>query len=171
MEIRYVCSDEERRTDRVLSAVAERAARTGITLAGTVQPHDAATAAEKCHIVLALLPDGEKRDISFPMQPGMTGCRLNAGALEDAVMVVHERLPAAQALFVNKFGKQEAAGRGLVAAIGEACERGIPVLVGVAPAWRDAFLAFAGEAAIPLAAEVDLVFDWLLGACGRSAAA
>ena len=171
MDIRYVCSDEERRTDAVLAAVADRAARAGIALAGTVQPVDPDAPHEKCNITLALLPDGERRNISHPLQPGVTGCRLNPGALEQAVMVVHQRLPAAQGLVVNKFGKQEAAGRGLVAAIGDACARGIPVLVGVSPEWRDAFLAFADGRAEALPADEAQVFDWLRAACAGRAAA
>lgn len=170
MDIRYVCSEEERRTDRVLGAVAERAGRAGIALAGTVQLADPDAPQEKCHIILALLPDGVRHDISFPMDPEVPGCRLNPEALENAVMVVEERLPAAQALVVNKFGKQEAAGRGLVTAIGEACERGLPVLVGVAPQWLDAFLAFAGGKAEPLPADEDQVLAWLRGACASAAA-
>lgn len=170
MDIRYVCSEDERRTDAVLAAVAERAARQGIALAGTVQPVDPDAPPEKCHIVLALLPDGERRDISYPLQPGHEGCRLNPGALEEAVVVVQRRLPAAQALVVNKFGKQEAAGRGLVHAIGEACARGIPVLIGVSPGLLDAFLGFADGRAERLPAEEAPIFDWLRTGCAASAA-
>lgn len=169
MDIRYVCSEDEHRTDAVLAAVADRAAREGIVLAGTVQPADPEVVSEKCHIVLALLPDGERRDISFPLQPGVTGCRLDAGALEQAVLVVHQRLPAAQALVVNKFGKQEVAGRGLVAAIGEACEREIPVLVGVSPEWRNAFLDFVDGGAALLPADEEQIFGWLRAACSSPA--
>lgn len=176
MNIGYLCDDDESRTDSVLTAVARRAAQAGIRLAGTVQPVTADPAAGTCQIVLALLPDEERRDISFPPQPGTQqdadqGCCLNPAALEDAVLVVHRRLPAAQALVVNKFGRQEAAGRGLVAAIGEACERGLPVLVGVAPAWKETFLAFAGGHAVSLAAQEHVVFDWLQASCADSPAA
>ncbi len=99
-----------------------------------------------------------------------TGCRLDPDALEAAVMAVHDRLPGAQGLVVNKFGKQEAVGRGLVGAIGEACARGLPVLVGVSPQWREAFLAFAGGAAEPLPADEDQVLAWLQAACLRRVA-
>lgn len=165
MDIRYVCSSEERVTNTVLATVADRAAGMGIVLAGTVQPVDGPTPQQKCDITLALLPDGQRRNISLDLGPGATGCRLDAGALEEAVVIVHDRLPAAQALVVNKFGKQEASGRGLVSAIGEACERGLPVLVGVAPEWREAFLAFAGDKAEPLPAEPDPILHWLQAAC------
>ncbi len=165
MNIRYVCSDEERKTDSTLSAVAERAATAGIVLAGTVQPANPDASSGKCDIVLGLLPDGEKRNISFDLAPGVTGCRLNADALEAAVMVVHERLSGAQALVVNKFSKQEAVGRGLVAAIGEACDRGLPVLVGVPPEWREAFLNFTEGKAQPLPANEEAILEWLRTAC------
>lgn len=165
MDIRYVCSEEEFRTDSVLSAAAERATALGIALAGTVQPVDPEVPRGHCDIVLALLPDGERRGISVDMPPEVPGCRLDPEALEAAVAVVESRLPGAQALVVNKFGKQEAAGRGLVGAIGEACARDLPVLVGVAPQWREAFLAFADGKAQPLPAEADAIVAWLRDAC------
>ncbi len=165
MEIRYVCSEADRRTDEVLSAVAAQAIAEGIVLAGTVQPVDRSQPGEKCRIVIRLLPEGPICDVSMDLGPGATGCRLDAGALEQAMVTVQERLPGAQALIVNKFGKQEAAGRGLVAAIGQACGDGRPVLVGVAPEWREAFLAFTDGKALPLPAEEAPVLDWLRTAC------
>lgn len=165
MHIGYVSSDEEMRTNAALSAVAESAKREGLALAGTIQPVDPGGVHEKCNIVLGLLPDGERRNISLDLGPGATGCRLDAAALEEAVMVVHDRLPSAQGLIVNKFGKQEAIGRGLVAAIIEACDRGLPVLVGVSPQWREAFLAFANGKAIELPPEEAHLLDWLRAAC------
>ncbi len=165
MNIGYVCSGEELRTNAVLGAVAEGARRDGISLAGTIQPVDPGGTREKCNIVLGLLPDGARRNVSFDLEPGMTGCRLDAAALEAAVKIVHDRLPGAEGLIVNKFGKQEAVGRGLVAAIVEACDRGLPVLVGVSPEWREAFLAFAGDGARELPAEEERLLDWLRAAC------
>lgn len=170
MDIRYICSEVEQRINTVLSTVAARAAAEGIALAGTVQPVDPGQLHEKCRIVLGLLPDGERRDISLDLGPGATGCRLDAGALEQAVLVVQERLAGAQALFVNKFGKQEAVGRGLVGAIGEACAAGLPVLVGVSPEWREAFLTFADNRATELPADEGAVFDWLRTACAEGGA-
>lgn len=170
MDIRYVCSDEDRLTNAVLVEVSERAAAEGIALAGTVQPFDPARSQARCDIVLRLLPDGAQRPISVDLGPGVAGCRLDPGALEQAVLEVEARLPLARALVVNKFGKQEAAGRGLVTAIGQACERGLPVLVGVSPEWRAAFLDFAGGAAQPLAPDAGQVLHWLRSACATTAA-
>lgn len=164
MQICYVSAEEERRTDTVLSAVAERAGSLGLRLAGTVQPVDRPDAGH-CDIVLALLPDFQRRSISFDLPPDVPGCRLDAEALEQVVAEVQARLDTAQALVVNKFGKQEATGRALVPVIAEACARGLPVLVGVAPQWREAFLAFAGDKAQPLPADEAQILEWLRQNC------
>lgn len=169
MDIRYLCSGEDGRTNALLSRIAERASAAGIVLAGTVRPADP-SAPGRCHIVLGLLPDGERRDIGLDLGPGATACRLDAGALEEAALVVRDRLPAARGLIVNKFGKQEAAGRGLVGAIADARDRGLPVLVGVPPAWRAAFLAFVDGAAAEMAADEQRILDWLSAACATPAA-
>ena len=160
MNIGYVISGEGRKTHAVLGAVAERARRQGIVLAGAIQPDDAGES-EKCSIVLALLPDGIRRNVSFDLGPGVTGCRLDTAALDEAVMIVRGRLPGAQGLVVNKFGKQEAIGRGLVSAIVEACDRGLPVLVGVPAQWREAFDAFTDGTATELPEDEDHILDWL----------
>lgn len=161
MNIGYVSSGEGRKTHAVLGAVVERARREGIVLAGAIQPEEAGDAEEKCRIILALLPDGVRRNVSFDLGPGVTGCRLDASALEEAVMIVCGRLAGAQGLVVNKFGKQEAIGRGLVAAIIEACDRGLPVLVGVPEQWREAFHAFTDGKATELPDDEDDILDWL----------
>lgn len=169
MKIGYICSGEEKLTDTLLADVSSQAARDGLALAGTIQIVDPEAATEKCDITLGLLPDGERRSISADLGPGVSGCRLDPAALEEAVMVVHQRLACADALVVNKFGKQEAAGRGLVSAIGEACDRGLPVLVGVSPEWRDAFVAFTEGQAQQLPADAGAVRQWLKSACAEGA--
>lgn len=165
MQIRYVSSDDELETDAVLGAVAARAASMGLRLCGTVQPLDAGKAVGTCDIVLALLPDFQRRSISHDLPPDTSGCRLNPEALEGVSAEVQDRLAGAQALIVNKFGRQEAVGRALVPVISAACAQGLPVLVGVAPPWREAFLAFAGSEAQPLLADHDQVLAWLQQAC------
>jgi hypothetical protein len=159
MRIGYVTSDTPGLVDRVLAEVADRAMAAGLALAGAIA--EPAAASQGCRIVLRVLPAGPVRDVSLGPDAGATACRLDAGALEGLALEVLAGLPDAQALIANKFGKQEAAGRGLVGAMGMACERGIPVLLGVAPEWRPAFLAFVEDQAEALSADPDLVFGWL----------
>src|SRR3546814_7667320 len=78
---------------------------------------------------LRLLPDGPVVRISVDRGAEARGCRLDAGAVEQSVLWVAGTLESAELLVVNKFGKQEAEGKGLSGTIAEALEHGLPVLV------------------------------------------
>ncbi len=72
-------------------------------------------------------------------------------------------------VFVGKFAKQEAAGQGVRSEIGDAMAAGIPTLVVMRDAQREAFEAFAGDDWTKLAPEVDAIVGWALAATGRAA--
>ena len=93
------------------------------------------------------------------------GCRLDAGVLEDAVLATERRLPGAELLVINKFGKREAEGHGFVPVIAAGLELGLPVLVGVNGLNLPALRAFAGELLSELPADAGLVLAWALDAC------
>jgi hypothetical protein len=80
------------------------------------------------------------------------------------VLWVEAALERAELVVINKFGKQEAEGRGLRGVIAEALERGLPVLVGVNGLNLPAFLAFAGGCATELLPNAAVVGDWCLAA-------
>jgi hypothetical protein len=74
------------------------------------------------------------------------------------------RLDGAALLVVNRFGKQEAQGRGLVPVIAEAAGRGLPLLVRVNGLNLPAFLDFADGLAQPLPADPGAIAAWALDA-------
>jgi len=88
---------------------------------------------------------------------------LDPGAIVAAVSTVENcSLDKADLFILNKFGPEEAAGRGFVSTIGKALEQGIPVLVGVGAANREAFDTFAGGLAETLPADPDTIREWCL---------
>lgn len=123
----------------------------GIAVRGALQTN--LSVAQDCHcgMVLEVLgDDGPDVTISQDLGREAQGCRLDAGALEGAAQRVLDTLAVAQMVVLNKFGKQEILGRGMVAVIAAAMERGLPVLISVAPQQRADFLAFAGDLAVQL---------------------
>lgn len=109
---------------------------------------------------LVILPDGPVVRISEDRGDLARGCMLDTGALEQTIVLVQQRLAGAQVLIVNKFGKREAEGKGLVPVIAEALEQGLPVLIGVNGLNLAAFLVFAGDAAHALHADASTVTEW-----------
>lgn len=164
MKLGYVTLKGRGRIDLLLADVVERLERQGVVLAGTVQTNIPRAGSENCDMDLRLLPDGPVVRISVDRGAHARGCRLDAGALEQSVLWVSHALARAEFLVVNKFGKQEAEGKGLAASIADALARGLPVLVGVNGLNLSAFLEFADGCAVELEPDAPRVADWCLGA-------
>jgi hypothetical protein len=151
-------------TDACLARTVDILTARGLRLAGTVQTNRPRPGAGPCDMDVRVLPDGPTLCISQALGSGARGCRLDGGALEEAVVAVMPRIAGASLLVVNKFGKQEGMGRGLVPCIVEAMDRGIPVLVGVNGLNLQAFLDFAGGASRALRPDPGAVAGWALDA-------
>lgn len=160
MKLAYVTLQGRGRIDALIAEVANLLASEGVRLAGTVQSNIERPDRRKCDMDLIVLPDGPVVRISEDRGDLARGCTLDSGALEQTVLAVQQRLDGAQVLIVNKFGKREAEGHGLVPVIAEALELGLPVLIGVNGLNLAAFLAFAGEDVTPLNTEVMAISDW-----------
>lgn len=164
MNLGYVTLPGRGRIDLLLADVVKRFEAHGVALAGTVQTNIQREDRENCDMDLRLLPDGPVVRISVDRGAQARGCRLDAGVLEQSVLWVSSALENAEFLVVNKFGKQEAEGKGLVSSIADALERGLPVLVGVNGLNLSAFLDFADGMATELTPDAAQMTDWCLAA-------
>jgi len=164
MKLAYVTVQGRGRIDLLLAEVVDRLEAQGVTLAGTVQTNIERADRPRCDMDLRLLPRGPVVRISVDRGAQARGCRLDAGVLEQAVLWVSNALDGAEMLVVNKFGKQEAEGKGLAATIADALERGLPVLVGVNGLNLPAFLDFAAGMARELPPDAAGIADWCMTA-------
>lgn len=169
MRLGFVSLPERGRADALLAELAQALRAAGHPLVAMVRA-GAGAAAEvgadpgagpdprPCEMHLWLWPADQRVTISQALGPGVAGCTLDPGALEQAVERTARALDQAvpgTAVILNKFGKQEAAGRGARALIAQALERDLPVLISVPPETRAAFDAFAGAGAQALSADLD----------------
>ena len=160
LRLAYVTLQGRGRTDALIAAVAQQLQTDGLRLSGTVQSNIERPDRRKCDMDLMILPQGPVVRISEDRGDLARGCTLDSGALEQSVAEVQQRLSGSDMLIVNKFGKREAEGKGLVPVIGDAVDLGIPILVGVNGLNLAAFLAFAGEEALALPTDVASVVQW-----------
>ncbi len=152
-------------TDACLTEAVALMQAQGLRLAGTVQSNPLRADRPKCDMDVHVLPDGPVLRISEDRGKLARGCRLDAGMLETAVAATLERLDDAQLLVINKFGKQEAEGRGFVPVIAEAMARGLPVVVGVNPINHPVFQRFTGDLAWNLEPEPAMIARWAMSLC------
>lgn len=164
VQLGYVSLQGRGRIDLLLADVVARLEAHKVALAGTVQTNIERSDRQLCDMDLRLLPDGPSVRISIDRGPEARGCRLDAGVLEQSVLWVTQALDGAEFLVINKFGKQEAEGKGLSVAIADALERDLPVLVGVNGLNLPAFLEFSGGLATELTPDAQEITDWCLAA-------
>lgn len=150
--------------DLLIAGLAKTLQDRGVQLAGAVQTNIEVGPDRPCDMDLSILGlPGPAIRISQSLGACAEGCRLDTGALQLAVGKVETALRSgADLLILNKFGKQEAYGRGFREIIGLALEMGVPVLTYVPADVVPSFLVFAGD----LAVEVphDEVESWCLDA-------
>lgn len=165
MPIAYVSLPGRGATDALIAAAVAQLRPLGLQLAGTVQTDVPRPDRSLCDMELAVLPDGPVFRINQDRGEAARGCRLDGGALEEAVVEVAARMDGAEVLIVNKFGKLEAQGRGYVPLIAEALGRDMAVLVGVNALTLPDLLAFCDGLATALPADATAIADWVAAAC------
>jgi len=170
MQIGYVSETGRGASDVVLAEVAALLTAAGVRLGGTVQANTERKDREHCDMDVQVLPDGPRFRISQDLGNHARGCRLDPGALEQAVQAASQRLDGAEVLIVNKFGKLESEGRGFCNLIATAIDRGLPVLIGVNGLNLPEFLAFTGDMGKPLGSDPQRIAAWVQDRLGQAAA-
>lgn len=164
MQLGYVVLGESGAVDQLFADLAKDLAAAGIYVAGVVQERHNRHDRSRCDLRLRQLPQGPVTAISLDLGEGSEGCRLDTGALEQISAEVAANLPLAKLVLINRYGKQEARGKGFVTVLAEALGIGVPVLVGVAPGWVAEFQSFSAGMAKEVLPEPKALKDWALSA-------
>jgi len=163
MHIAFIHAKKPRDAEDTMRRVARDLRTQGFRLSGVLLNPCNQPARHACDMDLIDLATGSRIHISQNLGAGSTGCRLDAAAIEAVSMTVKAGMGAAtpDVLILNRFGKQEAKGRGFHPVIVSALEGGIPVLVGVSELNRPAFESFAAGLAIQLPNSSSAVLYWI----------
>ncbi|WP_026606133.1 DUF2478 domain-containing protein [Methylocapsa acidiphila] len=129
----------------LVAEFADELARRGHRLGGVVQIAASAQDCDCRDTYVLDLETGERLSILQDLGRHSQSCRIDPAALA----AIGQRLSAAIArgpelLFLNRFGKLEADGKGLYAEIGEAAAAEIPTLVCVSARYLEPWRLFAG---------------------------
>lgn len=172
MNIAYTSTSGRGDLDPLLTAFAHHLIAHGHTVCGAVQVNSETCGHGKCDMDIEVLPSNHVIRISQSLGTGSRGCRLDASGLETAVGLVEAGLQdGADLLIINKFGKQEAAGRGFRPVIADALMRNVPVLVGLNALNTDAFVEFVGEDVMVLPPDQADMEAWFQSALDSARAA
>jgi hypothetical protein len=161
----YVIAEGAGVADRLLADAAQILHAEALPLVGAVQINSDRDDARPCDMDLHVIASGRIVRISQNLGSLARGCRLDPAGLEQVVGLVEQALDDTGAgrpklLIVNKFGKQEAEGRGFRPLIGRALSEGLVVLTSVNTTNKPGFDGFAEGLAKPLAPTLPAVLDW-----------
>ena len=167
MRIASISATGPGETDRLIAEAAATLEAEGFLLNGIVKVLQyAPKGSHHCDMDVRVLSDNRTIRITQSLGKGAQGCRLNPEAIAEAVAAVDQASSMeADAFILNKFGPEEAEGRGFRAAIAAAMDRNIPVLVGLGggEASRKGFAAFVGDLSETLPADPDAILTWVRG--------
>ncbi len=151
--------------DEVLAEAARILKSNGVRVAGATQWNEPVPGRRRCRMTLQDLVSGRRILASDDRGPHARGCHLNASALEEAAVLAASSIEAGVDLvIINRFGKQEAEGRGFRQAIEAAILLERPVLVGVSENNHLSWEAFTGRAGDYLPCSLEPALVW----CGSA---
>ncbi len=167
-QIAVVVYDDGLVRDALITRCATDLAASGYRLGGIVQSNAHRPGRRRCDMYVKDLMGGDEIKISFDRGNEARGCRLDPDAfaridgwIERAV------LEHVELLVINKFGKEEANGRGLRAVLAEALIAEIPLLIGISTQNLSDFLTFVGDSATRLGPDIEAMTAWCWNAIER----
>ncbi|WP_076861491.1 DUF2478 domain-containing protein [Bradyrhizobium mercantei] len=136
--------------------------RSRLSLAGVLQHLVDAASERRCDVLLEDLSTGHRTSIYEDRGAGASGCRLDESALAEVAAQIEGCLAdAPDVLVLNKFGKAECGGGGLLDLIAKAMERNITVVIGVPQNNLAAWRGFAGDFGTELSTDTSEIERWV----------
>jgi nucleoside-triphosphatase THEP1 len=148
--------------DSLLADFAHGLAARGFRVAGLVQINGQNASCAEMDMELEDLETGRRINICQDLGAGSSeACRLDPAGLAEAAAALKSALAGPLDLVVvNKFGRMESEGHGLIAEIGETVETGKPLLIGVPRRFAEAWEAYAGGLDEKLACRPEALAAW-----------
>ncbi|QCI67900.1 DUF2478 domain-containing protein [Phreatobacter stygius] len=159
--------------DQMLADFAHGLAAGGVAVAGLVQINGRDASCAEMDMELEDLDTGRRINICQDLGSGSSdSCRLDPTGLAEAAGALKAALDKPLDLVViNKFGRMESEGQGLVAEIGEAVATGRPLIIGVPRRFAGAWDAFAGGLDEKVACRAEALAAWWAAARSPALAA
>ncbi len=169
-QIGVVVYDDGLFADTLIAQCAIHLAVSGYRLGGIVQSNAHQPGRRRCDMYVKDLLGGGEIKISLDRGNEARGCRLDPDAFAriDA-WIERAVLERVDLLIINKFGREEAHGRGLRPVIAEALIAEIPLMIGVSTRNLCDFQTFVGSSATRLTPDTEAITAWCRNAIERGA--
>lgn len=151
--------------NRLLAAVAADLHKAGVGVGGILQQTEGD---DPSCMQLNVVDIRTRKSARITQERGRDahGCKLDPRGLADISHCVTDAIRAgAKLIIINKFGRAESEGSGLLSCFAEAVTAGIPVLTTVREPYVEAWREFHGGLATDLPAARQAIVEWCLLSC------
>jgi hypothetical protein len=153
--------DRDEAPDEAVTAFIDAAVARGVRVAGLVQDRADEGLCNLNNVWVRDLTSGEILPIMQDLGAGAEGCRVDPSAIALAARLLGRALATnPDLLVVNRFGRLESEGGGVLSEIGRAFAEGMTMIVCVPDRYRDAWNAFACGLDVQLAASREAIEAW-----------
>jgi len=160
-QVGAVVYDDGLVADALIARCATGLAASGYRLGGVVQSNAHRLGRRRCDMYVKDLLGGVEIQISLDRGNEARGCRLDPDAFARiGAWVERAVLERVDLLIINKFGREEAHGRGLRPVIAEALIAEIPLVIGVSTRNLCDFLTFVGDSVKRLRPDIEAITAW-----------
>jgi len=147
--------------DQIIGAVVDDLKDRGVRVAGVIQRSGRADPVLCQGVNVEFIGSDELLSISQELGPDATGCSLDPNRLAHVAGLLSETLEkGTDLLIINRYGKSEANGRGLIDCANQAVMAGIPVLMAVGWKYQAKWNAYHGGLGLELEPEQAVIADW-----------
>ena len=169
-QIGVVVYDDGLFGDALIARCAAGLVASGYRLGGVVQSNAHRRGRRRCDMYVKDLLGGDEIKISLDRGNEARGCRLDPDAFAriDA-WIERAVLERVDLLIINKFGREEAHGRGLRLVIAEVLIAEIPLVIGFSTRNLCDFLTSVGDSATHLKPDIEAMTTWCRNAIERGA--
>jgi len=161
--------------DRLLLDFTEDLRRSGVRTAGLVQLDNWTGQSGDREVRTVVLSSGEVVPLAHDRNLGATGCGLDCGQLASIAKLIEAAIhEGADLVVINRFGKLEAKGKGLIELIQQAAEADLPVLIAVPEHRFEGWIKYSAGMSVRLPCRRAALDRWwrsvAMEASGRSTA-
>jgi hypothetical protein len=154
--------------DRLLIDFADDLRRSGLRPVGVIQIGRSCQS-ENPRFGVVMLPGGEVVRLAQESDAHGAGCRLDAGRLADLAKQLDTAIEGgADLVIINRFGRSEAEGGGLIDLVARALDADIPVLIAVPERRFSAWIRFSNGMNVRLACRRDALNRWWQSVAGTA---
>lgn len=153
--------DRDEAPDAPLIDFIDAVTRRGVRVAGLVQERAGGDLRDLHDVQVRDLVSGDRLPIMQDLGPEASGCRVDPAATALAARFLDRALEGRpDLLVVNRFGRLESEGGGMLGEIGRAFADGVALIVCVPKRYREAWNAFADGLDAQLPPSSSAIHDW-----------